>query len=559
MNSFSDLNLCPEIAKALQELGFTQPTQIQAQAIPMLMQEGRVDFHGQAQTGTGKTLAFGIPLLQKIDPTVQDLQALIVAPTRELVTQIVKSLSAVAVHQKLNIVPVYGGVSIMDQERALRRGAHIVVGTTGRLLDHMRRRTLKLGALKTLVLDEADLMLDMGFKEDIDEILAVVPETCSIWLFSATIKPGIQQLKEGHMRNPLSIRTQTVSSDVTTKNTKQYYIQLGQRDRLDGLLRVVDCAEDFYGIVFVPTKVAASEVSHILAKKGYSVGALHGDMNQHARNDMIKLFKDRQVKILIATDVASRGIDVVGLSHVVNYSLPKDHESYVHRIGRTGRAGKEGIAITFVSGQEMGKLRRLEQRLKTAITRMPIPSLDDLVDIRVNQALTNLKQQVTPVQTKHKAVTRLVEQLQAYSKDDLCNALSNMLNDRFFADIAERETIQVQTAYEAREPRGEGRSSRDRSDRYERSDRRSSGARDGNTRELMLNVGKQNGISKYDVLRFIIESNQLPKHELGKVRVIDRQTFFVVPAHRADPIMKALASKKLGGTKIQVSAAQQRA
>jgi ATP-dependent RNA helicase DeaD len=554
MNSFSDLNLCPQIAKALDELGFTQPTQIQAQAIPLLLQKGRVDFHGQAQTGTGKTLAFGIPLLQKIDPTVQDLQALIVAPTRELVTQIVKSLSAVAVYQKLNIVSVYGGVSIMEQERALRRGAHIVVGTTGRLLDHMRRKTLKLNALNTLVLDEADLMLDMGFKEDMDEILAVVPSTCSIWLFSATIKQGIFQLKEGHMRNPVTIRTQTVSSDVTTQNTKQYYIQLGQRDRLDGLLRVIDCAEDFYGIVFVPTKVAASEISHLLAKKGYSVGALHGDMNQHARNDMIKLFKDRQVKILIATDVASRGIDVVGLSHVINYSLPKDHESYVHRIGRTGRAGKEGIAITFVSGMETGKLRRLEQRLKTAIMRMPIPSLNDLVDIRVNQAIASLKQQATPVQSKHKAVGRLVEQLQSYSKDDLCNALGNMLNERYFADIAEHETIQVQSAsYESREPR-EGRSSRDR---FQRSERHAGS--DGNTRELMLNVGSQNGINKYDVLRFLIESNQVRKHELGKVRVIDRQTFFVVPAHRVDPIIKALASKRLGGTRVQVSTAQQRA
>ena len=349
MITFKDLNLSPESQQTLEKLGFTEPTEIQAKAIPLLLSKP-MDFHGQAQTGTGKTLAFGLPLLQRIDAQDRSTQALVVAPTRELALQICDSLKPFAQAAQISIVTIYGGSPMEEQVRALKRGVQVVIGTPGRLNDHLRRKTLNIGAIKTLVLDEADIMLDMGFREEVEEILKHAPENREIWLFSATVKSGISDLISGYMRDTQTVKVAKKTADAAT--VKQFYCSVPIRQRLPALQRFIESAPDFYGFVFCQTKILTSEIAEQLIRAGYNVGALHGDLSQAQRNLVIKRFKNKEISIVIATDVAARGIDIANLTYVVNYSLPEDLESYVHRIGRTGRAGKTGVAISFIGRSE---------------------------------------------------------------------------------------------------------------------------------------------------------------------------------------------------------------
>ncbi len=524
MTKFTDLNLQPEIQKALDELGFTHPTDIQAQAIPAL-KDKQSDFHGQAQTGTGKTIAFGIPLLEQIEGASNFPQALIVAPTRELVVQIVDSLRSISKYRNISIEPIYGGVSIIQQEKALRRGAHIVVGTPGRLLDHLRRGMLKLHKLNMLVLDEADIMLDMGFKPDIDALLKCIPTTRNIWLFSATVKPGIDEIKKVHMKDPVVVRI--APKQVTTKNTKQYYVVVQQRDRLTAVSRFIDCEATFYGIVFTPTKVLADQVSKALSKKGYAADALHGDMSQALRNKVIKKFKDKKINILVATDVAARGIDVAGLTHVINYAMPREQENYVHRIGRTGRAGNEGSAITFIAHSELNRLKRLAKKFKADIAPLAVPTVDDLIDKRVDKTAEKIKTVCSDASSiSPSVVSRLRPLLDTYSKDQLVNGMLHMLSSSLGLSAEQGASKEIST----NEP-------------Y---------ASDDSLQELMLNVGTIDGISKDDVLKFLVNSKKLERKDIKKLRVIRKRSYVTVSADRADHIALALHSKKLGGRKVNV-------
>lgn len=524
MLKFTDLQIHPEIQRALDGLGFTEPTQIQAQAIPLL-KSSKIDFHGQAQTGTGKTIAFGIPLIEQIEGTSNFPEALIIAPTRELVVQIVDSLRSIAKYRNISIEPIYGGVSMMQQERALRKGVHIVVGTPGRLLDHLQRGLLKLHRLRTLVLDEADVMLDMGFKADIDALLKCTPDSRNIWLFSATVKQGIDDIKASHMKNPVIVRV--ASQQITTNNTKQHYAIVALKDRLSALSRFIDCTPSFYGIVFTPTKLLADQVAKTLSKNGYEVEALHGDMGQAARNNVIKRFKDKKINILIATDVAARGIDVVGLTHVVNYALPREEENYVHRIGRTGRAGNEGNAITFIAPSELNKLKRLAKKFKADITPIMMPSVRDIIDVKIEKTIEQIKNICSnDVATAPTVVSKLRPLLDSYSKDQLISGLLNM----FLPSLAPvKEDIAVQDNQDNRYPV------------------------DHASRELMLNVGTMDGVSSNDVLKFITDSKKIERHEIKRLRVIRKLSYVTVDAERADDLMLELHNKKLGGRKIRVS------
>lgn len=524
MLKFTDLQIHPEIQRALDGLGFTTPTQIQAQAIPLL-KSSQIDFHGQAQTGTGKTIAFGIPLIEQTEGKGCFPEALIIAPTRELVVQIVDSLQALAKYRKISIEPIYGGVSMFAQEKALRKGVHIVVGTPGRLLDHLNRGLLKLHKIKTLVLDEADVMLDMGFKADIDAILKCTPDNRNIWLFSATVKPGIDDIKISHMKNPVIVRV--ASQQVTTNNTKQYYAVVGQKDRLAALSRFIDCTPNFYGIVFSPTKLLADQLSKDLAKAGYEVEALHGDMGQAARNNVIKRFKDKKVNLLIATDVAARGIDVAGLTHVINYALPREQENYVHRIGRTGRAGNEGVAITFIANNELNKLKRLAKKFKADIVPLKMPTVHDLIDVKIEKTIEQIKNICTSdVVASSAAVNRLRPLLDTYSKDQLISGLLNML----LSSLVPAKAEEVQ----------------DNNDHYKRRD-------DGSCQELMLNVGTMDGVSTKDVLTFILDSKKIERNQIRRLRVIRKLTYVTVDADLAEDLMMELHNKKLAGRKIRVS------
>ncbi|OQA35287.1 MAG: DEAD-box ATP-dependent RNA helicase CshA [Candidatus Dependentiae bacterium ADurb.Bin331] len=388
--SFNDFELHSQLKQAIAGLGYTEPTPIQAQTLPVLLANARTHFHGQAQTGTGKTLAFGLPLLQHIDPAIKKVQGLVIAPTRELAVQIEQSLTSLARSLGIFVVPIYGGVPIEKQMRDLRNGAHIVVGTPGRLNDHIKRKTLRLDGTKIVILDEADIMLDMGFKEEVDELINATAYDRSLWLFSATVKSCINDLMKSHMPNPVSVRVNATS--VASDNTKQYYAIANRRQRFEVLCRIIESVEDLYGFVFCQTKMMTAEVAQMLEKRGYKAQALNGDMSQARRNQVIKSFKNKEFNLLIATDVAARGLDVPDITHVINYGLPEDQESYIHRIGRTGRAGKQGVAITLVDPYQQFRLNSLSRRYRISIDPISLPTAEEMMQKQVRKAQESLEQ-----------------------------------------------------------------------------------------------------------------------------------------------------------------------
>lgn len=578
---FKDYSLLnPSIQKALDSLGLVTPTKIQEKAFSVLLSTPKVDFHGQAQTGTGKTLAFGIPLIQSLDVSNRTPQALVVAPTRELVMQICESLQAVAKFMPITIEPIYGGVSIEHQMHVLRRGVHIVVGTPGRLNDHLRRKTLSLKGLRTLVLDEADIMLDMGFKEEIDEILKFSPEDRQIWLFSATVKPGIAEIKQRHMKDPVIVSV--TPSQMTTSTTKQYYCIVGGRYRVQAVTRFIDEAQNFYGMIFCRTKLLADEVCQELSKKGYAVNALHGDMSQAIRNKVIKGFKDKAFTILVATDVAARGIDVSGLTHVINYSLPEDQESYVHRIGRTGRAGQEGIAITLVNRSETRRLEQLGRRFQASIQPLEIPSADSVFKTRLAQVTSAIDALCAKDMGRNAPEHAVYQLLKDRTPEALINGMGNLLFQSLLKGYNTVEEIpQESSGYgERREYSDRGGRSSDRGDRGDyrsgRGDRGSRGGernfsdRGGSSRggyserergsrigsdeykEIMIDRGMEHGVNKRDILSYCLQTQAVKEQDVYKIHIIRKRSYITLPTALALPFFKATRGQSLCGQQVRV-------
>lgn len=521
MITFKDFNLAPQINDKLHELGFTEPTEIQQKAIPLLLDAQKIDFHGQAQTGTGKTLAFGIPLLHRVDSAHRNTQALVVAPTRELAVQIYESLLPFAKALSLTIEPIYGGVSMEDQVRHLKRGVHIVVGTPGRLNDHLRRGTLSLAGIKTLVLDEADIMLDMGFKEEVEEILTFAPENREIWLFSATVKDGIAALMREYMDNTQSVRVS--KKNVGNTQVKQYFCVVPMKSRLNALCRFIEAAPEFYGFVFCQTKMLTSEIAENLTKRGYAAGGLHGDMSQAQRNAVIKKFKNKEITIVVATDVAARGIDVANLTHVINYSLPEDHESYVHRTGRTGRAGKEGTAITFINRSETRLIEMVKRKFSVKIDPISVPSRDDIIAGRITMAgayLTKLAAENTSV---HEDIKKL---LSTYSHEERALLCARLLEDKFLTSILAEEEITFAPA---------------------------TVVDDSGYQELVMAVGTDDGIDRDQAINFIIKTGLITEEKIRKVRIIKRRTFIDVPSETVSGLLHALKFESLGGRRVRLA------
>ena len=481
----------------------------------------KIDFHGQAQTGTGKTLAFGIPLLHRIVPTKNGTQALIVAPTRELAVQIKESIIALARPLNIRVEAIYGGVSMEDQISALKRGCPIVVGTPGRLNDHIRRKTLVLGTVQTLVLDEADIMLDMGFKEEVDEILRFIPKEREIWLFSATVKSGIADIMRTHMHEPLSVRISRKTIAVPT--TKQYFCVIPARSRMQALIRFIESAVDFYGFIFCQTKILTSDVAENLVKHGYTVGALHGDMSQAQRNLVIRKFKNKEIKILVATDVAARGIDVPNLTHVINYSIPEDHESYIHRIGRTGRAGKEGVAITLVTKSETRMIQFIERKFSIEISLLEVPSRDIILRARleeVSRYLTSLEN--TPKKTENE----VNELLSKFSSEELRTFLARLIHDKYLSSL-DLDDVSFSASHKIVG-----------TDAFQ---------------EIFINVGTDDGITRDDVIRYLTKTGCVNNEQIQKVRVIKRRTFVQLPGECTGPLMNALRNSYLGGRRARIN------
>ncbi|OXB93664.1 degradosome RNA helicase CshA [Parageobacillus galactosidasius] len=376
MTTFHELGLSNELMKAIRRMGFEETTPIQAETIPLSLQNR--DVIGQAQTGTGKTAAFGIPLIEKVDVKNEAIQGLVVAPTRELAIQVSEELYKIGAVKRVRVLPIYGGQDIERQIRALKKRPHIIVGTPGRIIDHINRKTLRLDNVHTVVLDEADEMLNMGFIDDIEAILSNVPEKRQTLLFSATMPEPIRRIAERFMNEPHIVKVK--AREMTVPNIQQYYLEVQEKKKFDILTRLLDIQAPELAIVFGRTKRRVDELAEALNLRGYAAEGIHGDLSQAKRLSVLRKFKEGSIEILVATDVAARGLDISGVTHVYNFDIPQDPESYVHRIGRTGRAGKTGVAMTFVTPREIGQLHNIERTTKRKMERMKPPTLDEALE-----------------------------------------------------------------------------------------------------------------------------------------------------------------------------------
>lgn len=523
MDTFSSLPILPKIKESLARLGITKPTDIQAKVVPFLLENPKRDVQAQAQTGTGKTLAFGIPLLHTIDTSLSRVQALVIAPTRELVMQIYENLKDISHGTGIVLEPIYGGMPIERQIANLKRGPHIIIGTPGRVNDHLRRKTLTLNNLKVFVLDEADIMLDMGFKEEIDDIFHYTPTSRQIWLFSATVMPGIKQLIKSHMKDVFF--AQVTDTGVAHEQIKQYFCVVPHRKRVEAAARFIESAPDFYGILFCQTKTLTSEVTEQLASRGYKVDCLHGDMKQTVRNRVIKGFKSKNFNILVATNVAARGLDVSDLTHVISFSIPEEHESYVHRIGRTGRAGKEGVAIVFVSPQEMYRIGRLESATHTLLQEITVPPLNNIISSKmsaVSDFIEQSKKQDPALTPVHAAITELV---QSFSEQEIRGALAKALEERFFKDIVrDLKSAHIGDSLDS--------------------------TRSSSAQEICIEIGMDDGFGRDDVRRYVCDVCGLRPDQLAKIRVLNKRTFVCVPPDRTRECVNAMLQKPITPTHI---------
>jgi ATP-dependent RNA helicase DeaD len=531
MSSFKSFDLQPIIQSTLETLGFVTPTEIQEKSLPLLLASERVDFHGQAQTGTGKTLAFGIPLLNKIDKNKRATQALIVAPTRELALQISDSLRQVAIPSGISVEPIYGGMSMDEQMRLLKRGVHVVVGTPGRLNDHLRRKTLVLDQAHTLVLDEADIMLDMGFREEVDEILRFAPEDRQIWLFSATVKTGISDLIRQHMKDTVSVRVS--KQQVSNQNTKQYYCVMPSRSRLQAICRFIESEPDFYGFIFCQTKILTSDVTEKLMQRGYKVGSLHGDMSQAQRNLVIKRFKQNELSIVVATDVAARGIDVANLTHVINYSMPEDHESYVHRVGRTGRAGRDGTAITFINKNDIHVMRMLQRKFNVVVDPIDVPSMDLIIKSRVKLA-ENYIEQLNATDNSIKLDSQLNALVGVINENNLRSVVAHLLHEKFVAVVMQDADIT-----------------------YASSSRSTVNEANSNAKEICISLGSDDGIERQDVVEYLTQFGKLEADNILKLRIIKRRTFVEISSDKMNGLVDSLQGELLQGKRARVNMVQE--
>jgi len=527
---FSELGLSEAVLKAVQQAGYETPSPIQAQSISPLL-EGR-DLLGQAQTGTGKTAAFSLPLLSRIDVKSKMPQMLVLAPTRELAIQVAEAIQGYARHMKgLHVMPIYGGQSMGIQLRQLQRNPQIIVGTPGRILDHIRRKTLKLGELKSLVLDEADEMLRMGFIDDVETILKETPESRQVALFSATMPGPIHRVATRYLTDPVEIRIKSKTSTMETIN--QRYWQVTGMHKLEALTRILEVEEFDAMIIFVRTKNATAELAEKLEARGYSSSPLNGDMNQAAREKAIQRMKKGKLDILVATDVAARGLDIERISHVVNYDIPYDTESYVHRIGRTGRAGRTGTAILFVSPREKRMLFAIEKATRQPIEKMQLPSTEDIADRRIMQ-FTQMLSETIESQDLGFFQEVMANYQESHDADplEIAAALTYLVQKtrplKPIVHVRERP---------ARKERESG-SRRDRSDRGERPDRSSSPRRGNQSaphrsedgmQTYRVEVGRTHGVEVKNIVGAIANEAGIDSKDIGRISLEDNYSTIDLP------------------------------
>jgi ATP-dependent RNA helicase DeaD len=551
MALFEELGLQENLLKAVGELGFTQPTPIQEKAIPVLL-SGTKDLIGLAQTGTGKTAAFGLPLLQLIEAGKKYPQALIVCPTRELCLQIVNEIEQFKKHlRSVHVVAVYGGSSISMQIRDIRRGVHIVVATPGRLIDLIERKAINLEEIKYVVLDEADEMLNMGFQEDIEFILKNTPRRDSTWLFSATMPPEIRNVSKKYMKEPFEI---TVGKKNTANKNidHQFYVTQAQH-RYESLKRLIDFNPGIYGIIFTRTKAEAQEISEKLTREGYDIDALHGDLSQQQRNKVMDEFRDKTLQLLIATDVAARGIDVQGITHVINFELPDDVEVYTHRSGRTGRAGKTGVCMSIVHAREIGKIRQIERMVQVPFHKVEIPSGKDVCRKQFFYFMDKLLQTDISHGDYETYLPMLQEKFQDISKEEVLKRVAAMEFDRFLKYYENAEDLNARERRDDRTRSFDGRGDRYGDRRRDTRGREFGGG--GNYTRLFVNLGSKDGFYKASFLQFILDMSDLNKEALGRIDMKEMNSWIEVNKQAADQMIRSIDGKKYKGRRIRMNEA----
>jgi len=549
--TFADLGLSAGVLAALDALGYEEPTPIQQATIPLLL-DG-VDVVGRAATGTGKTAAFALPLVERLDPDAQGGQALILCPTRELAVQVAEATHRYGARRGVRVLAVYGGQAIDRQLRELRRGVHVVVGTPGRILDHIRRRSLDLSHVRYVVLDEADEMLDMGFIEDIEAILEETPRERQTALFSATFPPRIADLAGRHMREPRRVTVK--QQQLETPLVRQTAYVVPRPYKLEALTRILDVEAPQSAILFCRTRNEVDELTEALGVRGYRPEALHGGLNQVQRDRVMKRFRDGTADLLIATDVAARGLDVEHVSHVINYDIPQTPDAYVHRIGRTGRAGREGTAVTLVQPREQFLLRGIERVVGQPIERARVPTVADLRARRVELLRTAIRETLEEADYAmyREAVASLGDQ---FDPLEIAAAAAKLAADATRGEEPESEVeIPQWEASRERDAGGEGRGPRGRRDSFERP-RAGRPRSSGETTQLFLGVGRRRGIRPADVVGALAGETGIPGGSIGAIEIADQFTLVEVPSQYADQVIDRMRTATIKGRPVSVRRAK---
>lgn len=524
---FDELNIDERILRAIEDMGFEETSPIQTQAIPAVC-EG-IDVVGQAQTGTGKTAAYTIPMLMKIDPQIKKPQAIVLCPTRELAVQVAEEIRKLAKYMSdIKVLPVYGGQEIVRQIKSLKTGVQIIVGTPGRVMDHMRRKTVKFDNINMVILDEADEMLDMGFREDMETILTETPEDRQTVMFSATMPKAIMDIARNFQKDARIIKV--VRKELTVSNIEQFYYEVRPKNKTEVLCRLIDIYNPRLSVVFCNTKRQVDELISELKGRGYFADGIHGDMKQQQRDRVMDDFRSGKVDILIATDVAARGIDVDDVDMVFNYDIPQDEEYYVHRIGRTGRAGRSGMALSFISGKEVYKLKDIERYCKTKILAKPVPSLDDVKNTKLDNLFDKIRQTIEEGGLTD--MVNLVEEhvnQEEYTSMDMAAALLKML----IGDTLDREDEVEEFHFDTDKD-------------------------DSRMVRLFINIGKKDKIKPANILGAIAGESGMPGKLVGAIDMMDNYTFVDVPAIHAEKILKAMNDNvQIKGRRVNVEKANQ--
>ena len=526
MEKFRALGLSENVLAALAKKGWEQPSPIQEKTIPLLL-SGLKDIVGQAQTGTGKTGAFGLPLIEKLDDNNKNVQALVLCPTRELAIQVAEEINSYKGEKRLGVLPVYGGQSYQIQERGLKRGSQVVVGTPGRIRDLIDKKTLRLEHVTHVVLDEADEMLNMGFEEEVREILKAIPDERRMLLFSATMPAQILRLAKNFMKDYDLVEMK--SEQTTTSLTEQIYFEVRPSERFEALCRIVDIEPDFYGIIFCRTKVETDNVAHQLNDRGYEAEAMHGDVSQSQRELIIKKFKAKKATILVATDVAARGIDVNDLTHVINYNLPQDPEAYVHRIGRTGRAGKQGTAITFISPNELRELLFIQKIARATIKKEQVPTVKDVIEIRRNKIKTDIREMIDTGEYQEFVTMahELIDEGQTAER-----VVAALLKYTFKDELKEEAYREI-------------------------SESRGSSVDSKGTARLFVALGREQGYTPATLAKCLEDEGSIKQSTIKDIKVFDKFSFISVMFQEAEQLL-AVFSKNKEGRKPLITKAKDR-